>query len=126
MGMATTTISEEIPHTRLINFVDQRATINYSQFGEAQVQLNAPTGGILDIRRFRRVNIRVGSTKATSFQVFMGKISIATLSEIRLVVQPPDQRIHTLEVVGPEMTLFLMGGPPNTQERVQLWVYLSS
>jgi hypothetical protein len=116
----------EIPQTRLINFVDQPATINYSQFGQGQVQLNAPTGGILDIREFRRANIRVGSTRATSFQVSMGKISGATLSEVRLVVQPPNQRTHTLEVVGPEMTLSLIGGPPNTQERVRLWVYLSS
>ena len=116
----------EIPNTRLINFADQPVTIRYNQFGQAQVQLNAPTGGILDVSQFRRANICVGSTNATSFQVFMGKISNATLSEIRLIVQPPDRKIHTLEVVGPEMTLFLMGGAPNSQENVQLWVYLSS
>jgi hypothetical protein len=126
MDMATATPSAEIPHTRLINFVDQPATVKYSQFGEAQVQLNAPTGGILDVRQFRKVHILVGSTKSTSFQVFMGKISDATLSDTRLVVQPPDHKIHTLEVVGPEMTLFLMGGAPSRQEQVQLWVYLTS
>jgi hypothetical protein len=129
MGVTTAAPSAEIPHTRLINFVDQPATIKYSQFGEAEVQLNAPTGGtggILDIRKFRKVHICVGSTKAASFQVFMGKISGPTLSEIRLVVQPPDHKVHTLEVVGPEMTLWFMGGTPNTQEQVQLWVYLSS
>jgi hypothetical protein len=124
--MPNAAASAEIPHTRLINFVDQPATIRYSQFGQGQVQLDPPTGGILDIRQFRKASIRVGSTRATSFQVFMGKISNATLSEIRLIVQPPDQKIHTLEVVGPEMTLFLMGGAPNSQEQVQLWVYLTS
>ena len=117
---------DEIPHTRLINFVDQPATITYSQFGQAQVQLDPQTGGILDVHQFRRANICVGSTNATSFQVFMGKISNATLSEIRHIVQPPNHKIHTLEVVGPEMTLWFMGGAPNTQEQVQLWVYLSS
>jgi hypothetical protein len=126
MQTAAPAPSAEIPHTRLINFVDQPTTIKYSQFGQGQVQLDPQTGGILDIRQFRKVSIRVGSTHATSFQVFMGKISNATLSEIRLIVQPPDQKIHTLEVVGPEMTLFLMGGPPNSQEQVQLWVYLTS
>jgi hypothetical protein len=105
MDMATTKQSIEIPHTRLINFVDQPATIKYSQFGEAQVQLDSQTGGILDIRQFRRVHICVDSTNASSFQVFMGKISGTTLSEIRLIVQPPDHKIHTLEVVGPEMVL---------------------
>ncbi len=49
--------SAEIPHTRVINFVDQPTTINYSQFGEGQVQLDPQTGGILDIRQFRRANI---------------------------------------------------------------------
>jgi len=127
MGRATTTPSAEIPHTRLINFVDQPATINYSQSGEAPLQqLNVPTGGVLDVRRFRKVHICVGSTKATSIQVGMGKLSNATLAQIRLLVQPPDSKIHTLEVVGPEMNLWLKGGTPNTQEQVQLWVYLSS
>jgi hypothetical protein len=126
MNKATAAPSAEIPHTRLINFVDQPATIKYSQFGQAQVQLNAPTGGILDVSQFRRVHICVGSTTATSIQVSMGKISNATLSETRLIVQPPNHNIHALEVVGPEMTLFLMGGAPNTQEQVQLWVYLRS
>jgi hypothetical protein len=126
MGRATATPRTEIPHTRLINFVDQPTTINYSQVGEAQVQLDPQTGGTLDIRQFRRVHIRVDSTRATSIEVDMGKISNTTLAERRLVVQPPDQKTHTLEVVGPEMVLWLRGGPPNTQEQVKLWVYLSS
>jgi hypothetical protein len=124
--MQTAAASAEIPHTRLINFVDQPTTIRYSQFGQGQVQLDPQTGGILDIHEFRKVHLRVGSTRATSFQVSMGKISNRTLSEIRLTVQPPDQKTHTLEVVGPEMTLSLMGGAPNTQEQVQIWVYLTS
>jgi hypothetical protein len=117
----------EIPNTRLINLVDQPATIKYSQFGQAQAPLNTPTtGGILNITQFRRVHICVGTTKATSIQVAMGKISNATQSEHRLIVQPPNSRIHSLEVVGPEMVLWFMGGPPNSQEQVPLWVYLSA
>jgi hypothetical protein len=114
----------EIPNTRLINLVDQPATIRYSQFGQAQAPLTA--GNILDISQFRRVHICVGTTRATSIQLSMGKISNATQSETRLIVQPPNSRIHTLEVVGPEMVLWFMGGPPNSQEQVPLWVYLSS
>src|SRR5215212_8178598 len=116
----------EIPNTRLINLVDQPATIKYSQFGEARAPLNTPTtGGILDVSQFRKVHICVGTTKATSFEVSMGKISNATQAERRLVVQPPNNKIHTLEVVGPELVLSFMGGPPNSQEQVRLWVYLS-
>jgi len=127
MQTAAPAPSAEIPHTRLINFVDRPTKIKYGQFGQAQVQLaDPPTPEILNISEFRKASICVGSTSATSFQVYMGKISNTILSELRLTVQQPDHNIHTLEVVGPEMTLWLIGGAPNSQEQVQLWVYLTS
>ena len=114
----------DIPNTRFINFVDNPAAIQYSQYGEAQVNLDPPTGGILDIREFRRVSIHIGSTNASSFWVSMGKISGATLSQG--YTQPLDGNTHTFEIVGPELALWLLGGAPNSQEQVQLWVYLRS
>jgi hypothetical protein len=54
----------------------------------------------------------------------MGKISGPTLSQ--MFTWSKTSKIHTIDVVGPEMVLWLMGGKPNTTEEVQLWVYLSS
>ena len=114
----------DIPNTRMFNFVDSPAVIHYSQFGEAQVPLDPQTGSVIDITGFRRISVRIGSTKAKSSSVFIGKISGTTLSQE--FNQPIDNLTHTFEVIGPQMNLFLKGGPPNTQEKVQLWVYLRS
>ncbi len=114
----------DIPNTLFFNFVDTPAIIQYSQFAEAQVILDPQVGGIIDVSGFRRVSIRIGSTNATSFSLFIGKISGATLSQE--FSQPIDNQIHTFEVVGPQMSLFLKGGKPNSREEVQLWVYLRS
>jgi len=114
----------EIPNTRFINFVDTPANIQYTQFGEGPVNLDPQTGGIVNISEFRRVSIQIGSTNASAFDVFMGKIAGATLS-VRHTL-PVDHNIHTFNIVGPEMTLLLKGGQPQSTEQVQLWVYLSS
>jgi len=114
----------EIPNTRFINFVDTPANIQYTQFGEAQVNLDPQTGGIINITEFRRVSVRIGTTNASSFDLFMGKIAGTTLS-VRHTL-PVDNNIHTFNIVGPEMSLFLKGGQPQSTEQVQLWVYLSS
>jgi hypothetical protein len=114
----------DIPNTRFINFVDNPVAIEYSQFGEAQVRLEPQTGGVVDVTGFRQASVRIGSTKASSFQVYIGKIAGATLSA--RYSGPLDDAIHTFEVVGPEMTLWLMGGAPESKEEVQLWVYLRS
>jgi hypothetical protein len=114
----------EIPNTRFINFVDTPANIQYSQFGEGAVNLDPQTGGIMNITEFRRVSIRIGSTTASSFDVFMGKIAGTTLA-VRFTL-PVDNNVHTFNIVGPELSVSLKGGQPQSTEQVQLWVYLSS
>ena len=111
-----------IPHEKLYNHVDTPATIKYSQSGQAQVPLDPATGSIIKLHGYEKISIRIGTTKAKQVTVNMGKISGATLSQFFNL--PVDQKIHTLNVVGPEMVLWLMGGPANTEEKVQLWVYL--
>lgn len=112
----------DIPNTKLYNFVDTPAQITYSQFGEAQVPLDA--NPIVDVTGYRQVNVRIGQTKATSWSLYMGKISNATLSVENM--RSVDNAIHTFDVVGPEIVLFLRGGTPKSKEKVQLWVYLRS
>jgi hypothetical protein len=114
----------EVPNTRFINFVDTPANVTYGASGGAQVNLDPQTGGVIDLTGFRRINLLIGSTTATSFEVFIGKISGSTLSQGN--TQPIDNKVHTFEVVGPQMTLWLIGGRPNKNEKVQLWVYLRS
>lgn len=114
----------ETPNTRFINFVDTPASIKYSPSGEAQVPLDPQTLGIIDVSGFRRASVLIGSTKASLSNVIMGKISGTTLSQFNS--QPIDNKIHTFDVVAPEMSLWLTGGPPNSKEKVQLWVYLTS
>jgi len=112
----------DIPNTQLYNFVDTPVSVTYSQFGEVQVPLEADP--IIDVTGFRQVSFLIGQTKATSWSLFMGKISGATLSVDN--AGPIDQAIHTFDVVGPEIVLVLRGGKPKTKEKIQLWVYLRS
>jgi|SRR5215210_8210548 len=114
----------DVPNTRLFNFVDNPAIISYSAFGDGQVQLDPQVGGNIDVSEFRRVNVQIGTTIATSFSLFMGKIAGSTLSVERN--RPLDYDIHTFDVVGPEIALWLRGGPPSSSESVQLWVFLTS
>jgi hypothetical protein len=114
----------DVPNVLFINLVDTPAVLNYSQFGQAQVQLDPQTGGIIDVTGYRTVSILIGSTNASSCEMHMGKILGSTLSQ-RFAV-PLDGAIHTFDIVGPHMVLWLNGGQPNSTENVQLWVYLSS
>jgi hypothetical protein len=115
-------MATDVPNAKLYNFVDRAAAIVYSQSGEAQVPLDA--NPIVDVTGYRQVNVRIGQTKATSWSLTMGKISGSTLAVEN--VRAPDGAIHTFDVVGPEVALFLKGGTPRSREKVQLWVYLRS
>lgn len=112
----------DIPNTKLFNFVDTPANLAYSQFGEAQVPFKPDK--IVDVSGYRQVSVRIGQTQATSWSLYMGKISNSTLSVEHM--RPIDNAIHTFNVEGPEITLFLKGAPARTKEKVQLWVYLRS
>lgn len=105
----------------LINFVDTPATLHYSRFGEAPLRINGDA--ILDIGKYRKVSILVGTTKAKTMEVTMGKIRNATLAQVFPL--PKDLQIHTFDVVGPHLGLWFKGGPPDTTENVQLWLYLT-
>jgi hypothetical protein len=110
--------------TRLFNFVDTPATITYGASGEGRVVLDPASGGVVSLAGFHKVFVRIGTTRATGILVNMGKISGATLSQF--FARPMSQQTQTFDVIGPQMVLVLTGGPPNTTERVQLWVFLSS
>jgi hypothetical protein len=114
----------DIPNTRFYNFVDTPALIQYTQFGEASVQLDPQAGSIIDVSQFRQVSFLIGSTSASSSRLFLGKISNRTLANS--FTRPINHQVHTFDIIGPEMALDLQGGPPSSSEQVQLWVYLRS
>jgi hypothetical protein len=114
----------EVPNTRLFNFVATPADIRYTQYGEAQVPLDPKAGHIIDVSGFRKVSLKIGGTKAKTFSVFLGVILNGTLAQE--FSQTVDNAIHTFDLVGPEMSLWLKGGGPGSQEKVKLWVFLRS
>jgi hypothetical protein len=115
----------QLATNQLYNFVNTPVTVTYSASGQAQVSLSTTSGAIISIAGYRKVSMRLGATHATTLQVSMGKISGPTLSAA-VLNGPVDGRIHTFDVVGPELVLTLSGGPPNTTDHIQLWVYLST
>ncbi len=110
--------------TRFLNCVDVPASVHYSQHGQAQVTLDQNLGPIINVAGFRRVSIRIGPTAAKAASIVFGKISNTTLAGE--LVLPLDHKIHTFDIIGPEMVLWLSGATPNSTENVQLWAYLST
>jgi hypothetical protein len=85
--------------------------------------------GPLNVEAFSKVNVEIiqWPHAAVSMTVMctMGKISGSTLAQI--VAQFPlgtGGQIHTFDVIGPEFSVVLTGGPANTDVPIQAWVFL--
>jgi len=114
----------QLATNQFINFVNSPVTVTYSASGQAQVKLTT-AGPVLGIAGYRRVSVQIGSTHATNMRVQIGKIAGPTLSQF-VFNGPADQKIHTFEVVGPELVLVLSGAPAGSTEHLQVWVYLTT
>lgn len=115
----------DIPNVLFINLVDTRAQIDYNQHGVATVPINqVQTSMPLEVSKYRRISVMIGNCNAKSARMYIGKISGPTLAEAYEI--PLDYNVHTFEVIGPQMRLLLLGGPPNMSEKVKIWVYLKS
>ncbi len=56
----------------------------------------------------------------------MGKITGQTLAQtVAQFTLGTAGQIHTLDVVGPEFSVVLTGGPPSTDVPIQAWVFLN-
>ncbi|HEX7962711.1 MAG TPA: hypothetical protein VF493_22570 [Terriglobales bacterium] len=85
--------------------------------------------GILDVSHFNKVSVEIIQWPHTAVQMNvlcqMGKISGSTLAQT--VAQFPlgtTAQIHPFDVVGPDFSVVLTGGPPNTDVPIQAWVFL--
>jgi hypothetical protein len=90
--------------------------------------------GILDIRDFHTVNLEIdarypGQARNLKVRVITGKISGTTfavsLDHFTLDFrQFGHLRIHSYDVIGPELVVWILGATPNTDVDVQAWVFL--
>lgn len=85
--------------------------------------------GILNVADYNKVNVEIiqwpHAAVTMTVTCNMGKITGSTLAQT--VGQFPlgtAGLIHTFEVVGPEFTVVLTGGPPNTDVPIQAWVFM--
>ena len=88
-----------------------------------------PADGILDIKGFRAVNLEVlnfpNPIPNLTVSVNMGKIRGNTLAqEIETFSLGGPVLIHTYSVVGPDLAVWILGAPPNTNVDLQAWVFL--
>ncbi len=86
--------------------------------------------GAQNLDGFSKVDLEIAQfpTKVAgiSVQVSMGKITGTTLAQVVDSFPLPTgaPTIKTHDVIGPELSVVLMGGPPNTAVDIQGWVYL--
>lgn len=92
---------------------------------EGQISLT----GIVSIGDFEQVNLEITQYPkvAVTMNVVcsMGKISGPALSHIvGQFALGTASTIHTFDVVGPEFSVVLTGGPPNVDVPIQGWLFL--
>src|SRR5258707_15501525 len=84
--------------------------------------------GPLNVEAFSKVNLQILAEAAVNMTVEcgMGKFSGERLAQRvgQLAFELSDLQIHTFEVIGPEFSGALTGGPPITDFPIQRWVYL--
>jgi Mg/Co/Ni transporter MgtE len=85
--------------------------------------------GILTVEAFDKVNLEIVQFPhaAVSMTVVcdMGKISGTTLAQtVGQFSLGTAGQIHTFDVIGPEFSVVLTGGPANTDVPIQAWVFL--
>ncbi|MBV8274572.1 MAG: hypothetical protein JO170_04815 [Verrucomicrobia bacterium] len=86
--------------------------------------------GVLNVEAFHKVNLEIIQFPEVAVNMTvacdMGKLSGETLAQtVGLFPLPTtDPQIHTFDVIGPEFSALLRGGPPNTDVPIQAWVFL--
>jgi hypothetical protein len=90
-----------------------------------QIQLT----GILNIKPFDKVNLEIinfpNPIPNLTVAVNMGKISGSTLSqEVEHFALGGPTLIHSYDVIGPDLAVWVLGAPPNTDVDIQAWVFL--
>jgi hypothetical protein len=85
--------------------------------------------GILDVKAYNKVSLEIiqwpHAPVAMTVQTMMGKISGTTLAQVlEHFALGTAGIIHAYDVIGPDFSVVLTGGPPNTDVPIQAWVFL--
>src|SRR5262245_49019485 len=73
-------VNADLAETKLFNLVDTPAAIVYSASGQTQVALEPPGGLIVNVAGYRKVSFEIGTAKATTYGLVMGKLSNSSLA----------------------------------------------
>jgi hypothetical protein len=85
--------------------------------------------GILNVEAYNKVNVLIIQSSQSPVNIaascLMGKLSGQTVSQV-IARFPVDvePKIQTFEVIGPEFSMTLVGGPPDTDVSIQAWVFI--
>jgi hypothetical protein len=84
--------------------------------------------GILDIQAYTQINLEIIQFPVTAptlaVSCTMGVISGTTLAQtVASFPSTAPAQIHTFPVIGPEFSVVLTGGPPNTNVAIQAWLF---
>jgi hypothetical protein len=117
---ANVPVTQELATPQLLTFFQ---TFTTDQFG--QIFLT----GILDIKPYTKVDLEIiqfpSNVPNMTVQVFMGKLSGSTLgSVVGSFALGTQGTIRAFNVVGPEASVVILGGPPNTAVNIQAWLFL--
>ena len=100
----------------------------YFQTFKTNAQGNIFLTGILDVQPYNKINVEIiqwpQAPVSMTVKCNMGKISGSTLAQtVGTFPLGTSGIIHTFEVVGPEFSMVLTGGPANTDVPIQAWVF---
>ena len=124
------TVTEQAK-TKLIQFVDKPYNVTYDSSGSAIVKISP--SGLLSVDGYRQVCTQIFSTNGNTqfFNMDMGYAGKISALGYRLAINVPVDTgfsrtpAHCYSVDGPLIDLTLVGNP-NTNDQVQLWLYLRS
>jgi hypothetical protein len=96
---------------------------------DAHGRVRLTGAGALDIKEFSQADLEIvnfpNPLPNLMVSVYMGKISGWTLAQVvETFPLSGSTVIHTYPVIGPEMTVWVLGAPPNTDVEIQAWVLL--
>jgi hypothetical protein len=85
--------------------------------------------GILNVEAFNKIHLEIIQWPHAPVNMTVscdtGKISGQTLAQtVGQFLLGTAGQIHTFDVIGPEFSVVLTGGPPNTDVPIQGWVFL--
>jgi hypothetical protein len=97
---------------------------SFNTDAQGQIQIT----GILDVKDYQLAHLEIiqhpGSVPNLTVEIHMGKISGSTLAQVVGSFPLGAATIHTHNVVGPEMAVWVRGGPANTVVQIQAWLFL--